>query len=120
MHRVVAVHVVVWLATHPLVLSHFVSFLSYPQAIAAMSRDTSSSGNLDVGCRQRRQIVMPPRASLCVPLSSLQAIAAMSRAKDADPANLDALLALGVSHTNGTKLGGSLGEEGCSAVCRLQ
>lgn len=32
----------------------------------------------------------------------LQAIAAMSRAKEANPANLSVLLALGVSHTNGT------------------
>lgn len=31
----------------------------------------------------------------------LQAIASMVRARDADPSNLDVLLALGVSHTNG-------------------
>lgn len=30
-----------------------------------------------------------------------QAIAAMMRAQEADPANLEVLLALGVSHTNG-------------------
>lgn len=31
----------------------------------------------------------------------LQAIAAMMRAQEADPTNLEVLLALGVSHTNG-------------------
>lgn len=31
----------------------------------------------------------------------LQAIASMVRARDADPSNLEVLLALGVSHTNG-------------------
>lgn len=31
----------------------------------------------------------------------MQAIAAMMRAQEADPANLEVLLALGVSHTNG-------------------
>lgn len=33
-----------------------------------------------------------------------QAIAAMMRAQDADPTNLEVLLALGVSHTNGELL----------------
>lgn len=31
----------------------------------------------------------------------MQAIAAMMRAQEADPTNLEVLLALGVSHTNG-------------------
>lgn len=31
----------------------------------------------------------------------MQAIAAMMRAQEADPSNLEVLLALGVSHTNG-------------------
>ena len=34
-------------------------------------------------------------------MQSLQAIAAMMRAQEADPTNLEVLLALGVSHTNG-------------------
>lgn len=35
---------------------------------------------------------------------SVQAIAAMMRAQEADPMNLEVLLALGVSHTNGKHL----------------
>lgn len=34
---------------------------------------------------------------------SVQAIAAMMRAQEADPTNLEVLLALGVSHTNGKR-----------------
>lgn len=43
----------------------------------------------------------PTPLFLCVRRCCLQAIAAMSRAKEANPANLSVLLALGVSHTNG-------------------
>lgn len=37
----------------------------------------------------------------------MQAIAAMMRAQEADPTNLEVLLALGVSHTNGQWLAAS-------------
>ena len=39
--------------------------------------------------------------SLIILTDLFQAIASMVRARDADPANLEVLLALGVSHTNG-------------------
>jgi hypothetical protein len=38
----------------------------------------------------------------------LKAIASMVKARDADPSNLEVLLALGVSHTNGMSLHPSL------------
>ena len=41
------------------------------------------------------------RSILMSELLLLQAIAAMMRAQEVDPTNLEVLLALGVSHTNG-------------------
>jgi hypothetical protein len=51
----------------------------------------------------------------------LQAIASMVRARDADPSNLEVLLALGVSHTNGMRalVTLSLVHPSCESGCLL-
>jgi len=66
-------------------------------------------GHLDRTRTAGSPLLRSPCSSLCTLFSPLghaaaylQAIAAMSRAKEANPANLSVLLALGVSHTNGT------------------
>ena len=75
--------------------------LSEPASHLFKSRGNSLGLNVDLDF----DVGTLASVSLCSILMSelllLQAIAAMMRAQEVDPTNLEVLLALGVSHTNG-------------------